>query len=263
MEVLKKGTYSGDVKVSRKFGGLIATVTQYDPYQFNGSLHSHENTHLGFTLAGGCVEKKKQEYEISPGHICYYMAGERHQQVRVLHRSTRVNLELEESFCFSNGITENEICNALQRTPDVKFTMVKIYQELLSGDLYGPASVQMMLLSLFKYSGDITLKHPLPLWVKKVRDFLNDQHHEEVSLCQISKVAGVHPVTVSKYFPKYVGCTMGEYMRKLKVETALHLIKASNASLTSIAYECGFFDQSRFTRSFKHYIGILPKKYRG
>ena len=55
---------------------------------------------------------------------------------------------------------------------------------------------------------------------------------------------------------------LAEYMRKLKTEKALSMIRFPENSLTSIAYACGFFDQSHFTRIFKQLNGILPSKYK-
>ncbi len=63
----------------------------------------------------------------------------------------------------------------------------------------------------------------------------------------MATIIGVHPVTISKYFPRYFSCTLGEYMRKLKIEKSLSLIKSPGNSLTNVAYACGFFDQSHFT----------------
>ncbi|NRF37524.1 helix-turn-helix transcriptional regulator [Pedobacter sp. LMG 31643] len=48
--------------------------------------------------------------------------------------------------------------------------------------------------------------------------------------------AGVHPVTVSKYFNRYFGMGFGKYRRQLKVERAIHLIATGNVSLTEVGY---------------------------
>jgi AraC family transcriptional regulator len=50
-------------------------------------------------------------------------------------------------------------------------------------------------------------------------------------------------------------------MRKLKIDKALSLVKSGEESLTSVAYECGFADQSHFIRTFKQMTGFLPAMY--
>jgi AraC-like DNA-binding protein len=54
---------------------------------------------------------------------------------------------------------------------------------------------------------------------------------------------------------------LGEYIRKLKIEKSLIFLH-KNDSLSEIAFDCGFADQSHFIRCFKENIGITPLKYR-
>jgi AraC family transcriptional regulator len=51
-------------------------------------------------------------------------------------------------------------------------------------------------------------------------------------------------------------------MRRLKIEKSLYLLKDSSFSLTEIAAECGFSDQSHFIRTFKQLTGFLPNSYK-
>lgn len=90
---------------------------------------------------------------------------------------------------------------------------------------------------------------------------LNDRWNESPSLKDLSTALGIHPVTIPKLFPKYFSCPFGEYLRRLKIEKSLQMIKKSSASLTEIAYECRFYDQSHFTRVFKNLTGFSPLAY--
>jgi AraC family transcriptional regulator len=102
----------------------------------------------------------------------------------------------------------------------------------------------------------------IPEWLKKVQDLLHDRWQDKVCLTELSHAVDVHPVTISHYFPKFFSCTLGAYMRKLKVEKALSMLNSSGESLSAIAYDCGFFDQSHFIRTFKELTGFLPGHYR-
>jgi transcriptional regulator GlxA family with amidase domain len=53
-----------------------------------------------------------------------------------------------------------------------------------------------------------------------------------------------------------------QYIREVRVGVARHLLETSNQSLTNIAVQCGFYDQSHFTRQFKASTGITPLDYR-
>src|SRR5438552_2155708 len=129
MQELKQGTYSGNVIIAKGNDGLVTCITAYNQDNFNNSLHYHDNAHFSFALQGGCVEKKKDAYEISPGHITYYSAGEQHQVLKVPKPTKRVNLEIEAGFFERFDISDIAAKVAVTRNPDAKFLMVKIYHE--------------------------------------------------------------------------------------------------------------------------------------
>jgi AraC family transcriptional regulator len=101
----------------------------------------------------------------------------------------------------------------------------------------------------------------MPLWLKKVHEMLHDSWNKKLTLTDLARESSVNPITISKHFHKYFSCTLGEYMRKLKIEKSLAIIKNST-SLTDVAYLCDFADQSHFIRTFKHLTGFLPKEYK-
>jgi len=260
MEVLERGQYSGKVTGTFAGSGLLASVTCYDGDHFNNVRHYHDNAHFSFTIQGGCVEKKKDPYDISPGNITYYSAGEEHQVIKVPKPTKRVNLEIDPFFFAQFGVTEQDARVAVTRNPDAKFLMIKLYHELLTNDRFCEVSIQMLLLQLISDAQRRDFS-TVPGWVKTVRDFLHDHTVDTVTLDALSSLSNLHPVTLSKNFPRYFSCTVGEYKRKLKTERSLSLLKSQGFSLTDIAYECGFFDQSHFIRTFKHLTGVLPSHY--
>jgi AraC-like DNA-binding protein len=261
VQVLQKGQYSGTVTEIASETGLTASVTAYHPDDFNGAWHYHDNAHISFVLQGACVEKKQTSYDRTPGKITYYSAREPHQVTRILKPSRHINLEIEESFSKVHFITDDALRTAIATRPDAKFLMVRMYKELLENDEFSAVSIQMLLLHLIEQTGQLPEEARLPGWVRTVRALLHERPDEQVTLKELSAAAGVHPITISKYFPAYFACTLGDYMRKLKVEKALHLIKTADCSLTSVAYACGFSDQSHFIRTFKQYTGFLPAAY--
>jgi AraC-like DNA-binding protein len=51
-------------------------------------------------------------------------------------------------------------------------------------------------------------------------------------------------------------------LRYKRYHRALHLMHRSSETLTSIAYECGYYDQAHFNREFKEFTGLTPGAYR-
>ena len=71
----------------------------------------------------------------------------------------------------------------------------------------------------------------------------------------------ITPRYLQKLFLQYTGVTPKLYSKINRFQNSLKLIHKKDASLTSIAYECGYFDQSHFIREFKSFTGLTPSSY--
>lgn len=222
--------------------------------------HYHETAHLSFVLSGDVFDKRKQsETEKRAGELMFFHAGEIHQSFYKGFPVKNLNIELKSEFFRENFISESEFNDLIVKSANAKFTLLKIYKEMSAHDEFAESSIEMLLLSL---TGDKNFRiKPRPVWLIKLVEILNDKWSEEIHVSDLANTLGVHPKTISKVFPKYFNCTLGEYRRGLKIEKSLALIKSSKKSLTEIAYQCGFYDQSHFTSIFKKLTGFRPKQF--
>ena len=101
-----------------------------------------------------------------------------------------------------------------------------------------------------------------PQWLERVRNILEQRFAEPFKLSEIAAEAGVHPVHLAREFRKYFGCSVGEYLRRVRIEYACRELMGSDAAVTNIAFAAGFADQSHFSRTFKRLCGTTPGRYR-
>ncbi|AIE87682.1 AraC family transcriptional regulator [Fimbriimonas ginsengisoli] len=101
----------------------------------------------------------------------------------------------------------------------------------------------------------------LPRWLARVRDLLHANYSEPLSLERIAYEAGVHPAHMTRTFRGQFGCSIGEYIRRLRIENAGRLLTESDMPIAEIALTVGFADQCHFTRTFKKYTGTTPSAY--
>jgi AraC family transcriptional regulator len=263
MVVLKTGEFFGKINNFFHDENFTLSVTEYDQDdQLASEKHYHFHPNIFFILRGGVLEKCRGSCsENQTGSISFYHAGEPHQNIRELFPLKSINIEVEDSFLSKYDFTVNRLEESISINPDMKFLMLQIYREIEESDSLTPISIKMAFLSLLTKSEELTSYNQWPSWMKHIDELLHECWNETLSLEDLSRITGVHPVTISKHFSKYLGCTLGQYMRKLKVERSLSLIKR-NIPLTSIAFQCGFADQSHFIRNFKQYTGLLPLEYR-
>lgn len=84
----------------------------------------------------------------------------------------------------------------------------------------------------------------------------------DLSLKSISEQLNVSPPYFSGLFKKECGCTLTDYVNKMRLEQAANLLRNSEKQIQAIAYECGFQDPNYFIRIFKTHTGMTPGQYR-
>jgi AraC family transcriptional regulator len=102
----------------------------------------------------------------------------------------------------------------------------------------------------------------LPAWVVKVEAMVETQYNQKLTLKALSKEAGIHPVHLSRQFPKYFNVSLYYYVRQIKIEKAVVMLYNNEYTLSEIGRQCGFSDPSHFNRCFRKIKGINPSEYR-
>ncbi|HMF71536.1 MAG TPA: AraC family transcriptional regulator [Flavitalea sp.] len=253
---LERTAYLGTNRRSFSLDGIVVSETEYTK-TVSEDWHYHVNNHITYILQGGNREQRKNdEAQVLPGKLLIYPSGLPHRNLNTAYPSKNINLEVDDEF-----LLRHNLIFSISSSVDLKFLLLKIYKECVISDNDSKASIQALVLNIFESLRE-GHEHISPKWVGVIAEVLHDRWNENVSLAELSHELKLHPVTVSKNFPKHFNCTLGEYSRKIKIDRAISLIRQSNRLLTEIALECGFFDQSHFIKTFKHITGFTPQQYR-
>ena len=97
--------------------------------------------------------------------------------------------------------------------------------------------------------------------VKRIKAYLEEYYAEDISLEDLSSVAGLSAFHLTRIFRQAVGLPPHAYQIQLRISRARALL-AQGFSVNSVAHETGFFDQTHFTNQFKRHIGVTPGTYR-
>ena len=98
--------------------------------------------------------------------------------------------------------------------------------------------------------------------VQKIENYINMHYHEKISLDQIAAMAGMTPVSFSRFFKLRTGKTLSDYMIDIRLGHAARLLVDSTHSIAEICYDCGFNNLSNFNRIFKKKKECSPKEFR-
>lgn len=101
-----------------------------------------------------------------------------------------------------------------------------------------------------------------PRWLCLVRDLIQARFAEKISLVDIATSVGVHPTHLAQTFRRHFKCSVGEYVRLLRLEHAAQELLRSDTPVAEVALSAGFYDQSHFSRAFKLYTGRTPAEFR-
>jgi len=98
--------------------------------------------------------------------------------------------------------------------------------------------------------------------IKSVLEYIESNFESPLSLEELSGVIGQNPKYFCRTFKHLTHQSPMDYVNFYRVEQAAFLLSTTKLSITSIAMECGFCESSYFTKVFKKYKGVTPKKYR-
>lgn len=264
MKYLQTGQFHGQTNHTIYLDGLTLTDTEYTHDKVD--WHYHENAYFTFILQGKVLEgNKKEVYNCSAGTLLFHNWQEAHYNIKPAGFTRGFHVEMEKKWIDNFAVDFNALQGSIRiGSPDLKFLFYKIFKETKFQDSTTPLSVQDLLLQTLT-GMQHHLETPVkgkPAWVITIREILNDRFSEKLSLQDLSDPLGIHPVHLSRDFSKYFHCSLGDYIRKLKIEKSLSLLSDKKNALTDIAFKCGFSDQSHFIRCFKEIMGINPLAYR-
>lgn len=81
-------------------------------------------------------------------------------------------------------------------------------------------------------------------------------------VAQMAEIAGVSSPSLERLARRTLGLPPQQLLQRLRLEHAVMLITQTSMSMGNIAAECGFYDQSSFTRQFRKVLGLTPGAYR-
>ncbi len=85
---------------------------------------------------------------------------------------------------------------------------------------------------------------------------------EELSIGRLAAIAGLSDSRFCHVFRRVTGISPTAYVEQVRIDHARCLLADREMSLAQIAQECGFADQSYFTRRFKRCTGLTPGQFR-
>jgi len=264
--LLSAGNYYGCCRNSRAAGPLTLSESFYAP-GVEIPRHAHKNPYFIFTLAGSQEEffgSRSRAYV--PGTLAFHPAGETHWErpgpsgMRALHVE------------FGSAWMERhpEISRFLEKGTDFQcgrfgWLAQRIYREFCCFDDVASAAIEGLVLEMLAHASRFRSDQSdtgKQKWLIEAEELIRARFSEPLSLSDIANAIEVHPVSLARTFRRRHQSTVGEFIRRLRIEAACKAILAGDQKLSAIAVMVGFADQAHFSRTFKRIVGTTPNRFR-
>jgi AraC-like DNA-binding protein len=100
------------------------------------------------------------------------------------------------------------------------------------------------------------------LRVEKVFNYMNSNFSTQVTLSQVSALAGMPEASFSRFIKQRTGSTFIDSLNEIRLAHVSRLLIESNKPIAEIASICGFNNLANFNRIFKSKKGCTPKEYK-
>jgi len=98
--------------------------------------------------------------------------------------------------------------------------------------------------------------------VKNACTIIERDYKMSLSLSTIANELNIAPSYLSRKFSSEQGCTVTEYINKIRMEIAIELMRNTDMLVYEIAEKVGIGDTAYFSNLFKRYTGTSPQKFK-
>lgn len=258
---LHAGSYFGGIGARVESScGLLSQVVHSSSRTL--PLHEHAQAYFSLLLAGdylesaGRTERRYQAFDAGfhPARLPHCDAiGPAGARFLCLEVSAAV---LDAS--------EVRIFNFSLLPADIAVQLLRLHRPLMAGTL----SALDCESAVWELCGEISATTPNterghPAWLRRCLELVEEEFGEALTVQDIARRSGIHPVHLSREFRRRFGESLGAYANKVRVRHACALMAQGTGPLAAVAAATGFTDQSHLCRVFKSLLGCTPSEFRG
>jgi AraC family transcriptional regulator len=260
--VSKPGTFAGQT-ISREIAGTLLSEVRHTR-SLSVAPHSHEAPYFSLLLEGSYAESATDfavRYE--PYTVVFHDALTEHSDAIAEGGCRMFFVELLSPWVEAVSLIRRPAHLFEMDGSAPTWLVLRLHREFLSGDAASPLTVESVLFELCEYLSDSTVETTRePAWIARVEELLRSRLSERVDLRSIALELSVDPSHLCRTFRRFRRRTIGDHVMGLRVQLVCRKLLETRESLSDVAEQAGFTDQSHMTRIFKRITGITPGSYR-
>lgn len=113
-----------------------------------------------------------------------------------------------------------------------------------------------------RYREPGTVLDQRPQVVEQAYRYIREHLHEPLELAAVSREVLLSPNYLTSLFKQHTGASLGQTIKKLRIERACSLLRNSSKQIQEISALVGFQDPFAFSKAFRKHTGVAPSQYR-
>ncbi|QDT05780.1 Melibiose operon regulatory protein [Rubripirellula lacrimiformis] len=135
------------------------------------------------------------------------------------------------------------------------FISTKIPLRSGGGDVIGIAGVMH---SAAKTSAPIDMQDP----IAQATELIAKRFRGSLTVAEIASAVGLSVSQLNRRFRTNFQVPPSEYLQRVRVHHAGCMLSDTDAPISEVALDTGFFDQAHLTRTFRRWLGMTPTEFR-
>ncbi|MDQ0255927.1 AraC-like DNA-binding protein [Evansella vedderi] len=141
-----------------------------------------------------------------------------------------------------------------------------IYQQAYDRDLldnyYASSQAYGFIMDCYRYFKQFKTDSDLPEKIVLATNMIKKRYKEPLSVEEIADAVQLSKYYFIKLFRENMNMTPMQYVTKIRLEQALHLLRYTDSTVKEIAKLVGYSDDNYFNKVFRKVVGISPGEFR-
>lgn len=225
---------------------------------------------LYFTSGNGAVICNLKKYDVKPGSLIIVNENESHSiltdsylECYCITIDTSIFLDVSENnIVFDTYVSADEFVLSTLREMFFEYEKRNIGSEMMI-----KGSAYKLITHLIRNYGKITKKEydSNAIKLRRLNDvllYIEEHYCEKISTSFLAEYCFLSEYYFCHFFKKETGLTVIQYIKRLRVQKSINLLRNTTMSITEIAAHVGFNDINYYCRVFKKIMGTTPKSVR-
>jgi AraC family transcriptional regulator len=262
MRSFPPGYYSGET-TSWETAGVVLTEVRHAVGKAVPE-HQHQAPYFSLLLEGAYEERGDGfDLRYEPYTLVFHSAGTLHED-RMLGPCRFFAVDLLEKWDTVIDELGGVRAHVFELAGgDPVWLVLRLYREFLARADTSETAIEALVYELVAHIAESSTDEPHePAWLPAIDHAVREQFHQPLELIALASTVGVHPTHLCRTYRRFRGHTISDAMMQARVAYVARRLTESDDSLSGIATEAGFTDQSHMTRVFRRITGYPPGNHR-